>query len=134
MSARKESCNQRDHAIHVITPMMQSERPCHTHAYRLIVDQRGGRWLTESQCGKERGKSSKSKETDERVERCIASQDQHGRHDQAGHEAEEEEVQARGDASAEVDYLEHSVHGLRHASSAWSIMFGETAVSGTLVT
>ena len=94
----------------------------------------GRRWLTESQCGKERGKSSKSKETDERVERCNASQDQHGRHDQAGHEAEEEEVQARGDASAEVDYLEHSVHGLRHASSAWSIMFGETAVSGTLVT
>ena len=32
----------------------------------------GRRWLTESQCGKERGKSSKSKETDERVERCNA--------------------------------------------------------------
>ena len=102
MSARKESCNQRDQVANG-EPMRQGAR-------------------------------KESKQTDERVERCNASQDQHGRHDQAGHEAEEEEVRVRGDVPAEIDYLEHSVHGLRHASSAWSIMFGETAVSGTLVT
>ena len=91
------------------------------------------------------GARKESKQTDERVERCNASQDQHGRHDQAGHEAEEEEVQARGDAPAEVDYLEHSVHGLRHqvhgpsclarqlSVAHLSLESTQDSISGTLV-
>ena len=112
-----QCCNQRDHVIHVHTDSSwtNGEKVANGEPMR-------------------QGARKESKQTDERVERCNASQDQHGRHDQAGHEAEEEEVRVRGDAPAEIDYLEQSVHGLRHASSAWSIMFGETAVSGTLVT